>query len=494
MSDDARLTKAVRALVEEQAAAPEGETQADPSAIRRVQGNQIFVPQDMSYGDAIRILEAMQDQEGTAFMRRFNFRPYDGAFATQAVMLRDYGTIGVGVTTDMGMMGKIPPRRVSVAVGPNQHVQVPWGELMFPPFKARLTLDADYDDATGSLFLLTVQGPREKEREIEAFFDNIEGYLQTNSIYRGQAIDGQDTPDFLDLTGVDPGQVIYNDDTATQLNTNLWAPLSQVELFRELGLPMKRAVLLEGPYGTGKTLAAFLTAQRAVENEWTFIYCRPRDDFEGVMATARLYQPAVVFYEDIDRIADSDDPEDVTSLLDVFDGLKAKPADIVVVATTNHQDRIHKGMLRPGRLDAVIHIGDCDSAAAQDLIKAVIPDDLLTDVDFDTVGEALEGITPAFVREAANRAVRYAIIREGGRPTRLTTEDFIHASQELQTHRALMDKAHDDNRDKDTLTGILSRTVTDALHGTQVIHAPAGLALNTEDRVNIEDGEVKLRR
>jgi transitional endoplasmic reticulum ATPase len=37
--------------------------------------------------------------------------------------------------------------------------------------------------------------------------------------------------------------------------------------------------------------------------------------------------------------------------------------------TTNHKDEIHKGMLRPGRLDAIIEIGAMDRPGVEKLAR-----------------------------------------------------------------------------------------------------------------------------
>ena len=137
-------------------------------------------------------------------------------------------------------------------------------------------------------------------------------------------------PTFLDLSKIDPNKVIYSEEVLTQLNTNLWSVLEHTDLMRSYGLPLKRAVLLEGPYGTGKTLAGTLTAKRAVENGWTFILVRPgQDDLFTALKTAQVYAPAVVWFEDIDGLAKGGTDEQISRLLDALDGAQTKGHAVV---------------------------------------------------------------------------------------------------------------------------------------------------------------------
>jgi transitional endoplasmic reticulum ATPase len=451
----------------------EEDAEVPTSSVIRANIGQIVLPQQLGIDDAIKVLIAEKEQAGTAFARTFQYRPFDGAHAAQEVMIRVYKSAGLGVSTDQGPFAPpVPPRRHSLTTGLGQHKQVPWGELMFPPLNGRLNFTAVGTEELGPLFRLVVTTHREREKDVEEFFDYIEAELRQNSIYRGKAIDGQDAPDFLDLSGLNESQVVYNEDTATALNANLWAPLKEAELLRSLGVKLRHAVLLEGDYGTGKTLAAFLTAKKAVEEGWTFIYCRPQDNLRQVMSTARLYAPAVVFYEDIDRLADSEDPNKITELLEVFDGIKSKPAEVIAVMTTNHRDRIHKGMLRPGRLDTIVTVGACDHEGAKRLIEAVIQTDLLRDVDLDSAAEQLDGLTPAFVREACDRAVRYGITRVGGKPESLTTEDIRAAAREMQSQRELMLTSEGDKRPETFSTALrkeVGKAVEESLHATTLV-------------------------
>lgn len=111
-----------------------------------------------------------------------------------------------------------------------------------------------------------------------------------------------------------------------------------------------------------------------------------------MLRTARLYQPAVVFIEDIDYRANNGESDAVTELLEAFDGITSKGGELQIVMTTNHLDRIHKGMLRPGRLDAVVHIGALDRNGVERLCRVVIDESHLDkEVDFDAVWEGDAG-------------------------------------------------------------------------------------------------------
>jgi transitional endoplasmic reticulum ATPase len=227
--------------------------------------------------------------------------------------------------------------------------QIPWGGLGVAHLAgSTLTLGAVNDPEVGQLFMITATGPRRFRHHIEGIFRLIDEELSTNSMYRGKAFDGQEVPQFLDLSGVEASKVVYTAEVLDRLDTDIWALIRYPEQMREMGLPLKRAVLLEGPYGTGKTLAAYLTAQIAQEHGWTFIYGRPgRDDLGDLMATARLYQPAVVFFEDVDTVAGAEGVDDVSRMLDILDGMQSKGTEIICILTTNHIERLHRAWCAP---------------------------------------------------------------------------------------------------------------------------------------------------
>jgi len=438
------------------------------------EGKQMILPATME-GDipkAVKYLQDWDEQQNTEtrYHRIFKYRPFDGAHALQNALKTIFGSTGIGKAQWDFFTGKTPPQFISVDVGVGKQEQVPWGQIAFAPLKAKISLAVEVDKDLGQLFHLVVDAPRKYRGHIEGLFIAVEEELKKNSIYKGKAIDGNDTPGFIDPFRTDRTKVVYSDEVTKQLSANVWSLLRHTERMREMDVPLKRTVLIEGPYGTGKSLAAQLTAQQAMENKWTFLFNRPGvDNLETTMKTANLYAPAVVFFEDIDVIAETGDPEAVNRLLDLFDSITNKGAEIVCILTTNHIERIHKAMLRPGRLDSVIHIGELDEGGYERLVKACVKPDLLADdIDYHLVSEAMDGFMPAFAKEAIDRAMRYAIDRTGGYPDVLTTYDLVEAASGLRPQLNLMEAATEGSH-PESLGAALQSTVEKALSGTRVV-------------------------
>lgn len=412
----------------------------------KFQGKELILPETMSVADALEFLSDWQEaqEEETRFSRVFKYRPNDGAHALQSAMKKVFGTAGIQKPT-WTFFGKKPPEQRSIPIGVETTTQVPWGEIEVPIFEGTMYVTESYHKELGPLFQLIVDAPKKFQANVEGLFVIVEKELKEHSIYRGQAVDGQQEPEFIDLRGVDPRKVIFSNEVRAQLEANVWSLLRYTAMQRSLKMPLKRANLVYGPFGTGKTLAGFRTAQIAVENSWTFIYCRPaRDDIGQVMATARLYQPCVVFVEDIDALASSGEDDQVTRLLDLFDGIQAKGTEIMVVMTTNHAERIHAGMLRPGRLDSMIEISTLDTDGVRQMIESVVPEKMIhaEDLDYEAIHAAMDGYLPAFIKESIDRAIRYALVREEGlKPTNLATEDFVLAAEGLRPQWEMMNDA-----------------------------------------------------
>ena len=456
------------------------------------EGTRFVLPATMkgSIPSAIKYLKDYQEQqeEEYSFSRTFPFRPLDGAAAFDRTMKRVFGSTGIGQAT-YSMFGRTPPQFRTIMTGHKTTSQVPWGAVAFSPLDATFYTGGTMDPERGALFTLAVEAPRKHRVRIEGFFDAVADELAQRSIYRGKAINGAEEPAFLDVSVIDPSTVVYSAEVMTQLNANLWALLDHTEIMRDLKIPLKRAVLVEGPYGTGKTLAGALTAQRAVANGWTYVLCRPGvDDLMTTLRTAQLYAPAVVWFEDIDTVGSGGSTMYISRLLDALDGVTAKGTEIVAGFTTNHVDKLQKGLLRPGRIDTVIHIGELDAAGIEKLIKVVVPPRLLGKVDYAKVATAFTGYVPAFAREAIDRAMRYSIARNGGTPDEVTTADLVNAAQGLRAQHGLMESAAEGSAPV-TLDGALTARLEEVLNRAVVRDSDLPLRVSARDvaRVGTDD-------
>lgn len=402
-------------------------------------------PEGTTYTRAIEILEAKRKEENTviSFQRIFRFRPDDGANAAAEVLKSRYG-LTIGKSTQM-MFGTRPPVIRTIQVAHNKTKQVPWEKIGIPILEgADITLTSTMDPDYGPVFAVVVSSPKKHKTEIEGLFDEIDLYLKDNSIYRGKALVGADELEFLDTSTFDANKIVFSDEVTATLNAGLFGALKFSPEFRQDGIPLKRSLLLYGPYGTGKSSIGNMTAQVAESNGWTFLMARTgRDKVKDVLRTAKLYQPAVVFVEDIDTQSSTSKPQEVSELLESFDGITAKGTEVMLVMTTNHVDQIHAGMMRPGRLDFVVEIAALDRNGTERLVRAVVaPGKLDPTVDFDEVYKNMEKFEPAFVRATADRAKTFALTRAEGKPDYvLTTKDLVSAAQSLHPQLELLRKA-----------------------------------------------------
>ncbi len=465
-SEEERLRDAVSALLEKLGA----KSVQDDSLI--FAGEKFVLPAQYAGADGVeRARQFLADYENQQrksfnFSKAYDYRPYDGAHAFMEVMKKITGTTGFGVTRHT-FFGSQPPEFKVIQTSPTTSIQVPWGLVAFPMYEATFDIGGVRDNEKGVLFKLSVEAPRKWRSHIQAIFDLVEREVKENSIYRGRAITGQEWPEFLDTSVVNPDHVVYSKEVLAQLSAHVWAPLRYSSQMRAQGIALKRAVLFAGPYGTGKSMGAMLTAQIAEQNGWTFIMCRTgKDDPATVLQTAALYAPAVVVIEDLDVHAEGTSALEISRLLEMLDGVTNKGNEIVALFTTNHIEKIQKGALRPGRVDAVITIAGLDAEGFKKLITISLGRDFLeTEVDWETIAEAYEGFLPAFVREAAQRAQRFIMDRNHGVPGVVTTEDLVLGANSLRPQLDLMEGAKEgahrvtlEDRLRDMFDGSLRRT------------------------------------
>lgn len=453
-----------------------GQRVADDSI--KQEGTTLVLPATMGPRDAIMFLKEhiKAQEEVTAYVKVFDYRPEDVAAALMRAAKTAFGTAGIGRPT-YTFFGKNPPQMRAVTINSQgDTIDVPAGEIEFSTVEGTAYVGATRDKEKGVVGTITVEAPKKYGAVINGLWVLVQRELDKESIYRGHAITASETPGFVDPYAVNREHIVLSTQAEASILANIVTPLRHSDEMRRLGRSLKSAHINEGPYGTGKTSVLAVVAQEAVENGWTAVHVRPgRDSLEDGMQLARQYQPAVLLVEDVDKFANTADKDAVSELLDLFDGITAKGTELMIVMTTNHIESVHRGMLRPGRVDSVNHIGTLDGSAALRLIKQALREQLndLTDDEETQVQEALTGFLPAFIKEAAERAGRYAIARSMSDPDEqavVTSDDVIAAADSLRSQQDLYENAGEGTVDESLATA-LGHVITDSLRGSALIPA-----------------------
>jgi 26S proteasome regulatory subunit T3 len=206
-------------------------------------------------------------------------------------------------------------------------------------------------------------------------------------------------------------------------------PLSNPELYAQIGIDPPRGVLMYGPPGTGKTMMAKAVANATsaafiavVASEFVQKYLGegPRM-VRDVFRLARENAPAIIFIDEVDAVAtkrfDSQTGADrevqriLLELLTQMDGFD-QHTNVKVIMATNRADTLDPALMRPGRLDRKIEFPCPDRRQKRLIYQAVTAKmNLSEEVDLEDYVNRPEKVSAAemasIAAEAGLQAVRH---------------------------------------------------------------------------------------
>jgi len=234
-------------------------------------------------------------------------------------------------------------------------------------------------------------------------------------------------------------------------------PLSNPEMFRDVGIDPPSGVLLHGPPGTGKTMLAKAVAN---QTDATFIKMAGSELVQKFIGEgARLvrdlfelaaeHEPAIIFIDEIDAIAskrtesktsgDAEVQRTMMQLLSEMDGFEDR-GEISIIAATNRFDMLDRAILRPGRFDRLIEVPEPDHEGRVQILKIHTRDmNTADEADFDALADRTDGYSGAEIESLTTEAGMFAIRDER---TEVRMEDFEDA----------LDKIEDDDSPGDTVS------------------------------------------
>ena len=248
------------------------------------------------------------------------------------------------------------------------------------------------------------------------------------------------------------------DELKDELREAVEWPVKHKEAYDYVDVEAPKGVLLHGPPGTGKTLIAKALAKMTESN---FISIKGPEllskwvgesekGVREIFRKARQAAPCIIFLDEVDALvprrgsgsSDSHVTENIVSqILTEIDGLE-ELHNVLIIGATNRLDIVDEALLRPGRFDRIIEVGNPDSKGRKNIFEIhTKKKPLENNVDIKKLVEITNGFSGAEIAAITNRAALVALKRyvagksQNIKEIKITQQDLIDAVDKIRPQK-----------------------------------------------------------
>ena len=179
--------------------------------------------------------------------------------------------------------------------------------------------------------------------------------------------------------------------------------------YEKLGAKLPQGIMLVGNPGTGKTLLSNCIIEEA--GLPVYVVRKTRNDFaeeiSKAFSDARENAPAIVFLDDMDKLANEADPHrNPAEFIAVQSGIDScKGSEVFVIATVNSRFALPESLCREGRFDRKYNVNSPNLEDSVRIVEHYLSDKALSDdTNRNDVTRMFTGMTCAKIEVVLNDA------------------------------------------------------------------------------------------